>query len=125
VGWCKYTYSCSGDQLRSFITSTPSSEVENLSRIDDPIVINYMVLLEKGIPCTWKYKDENEKNFEILFTDKMLIRELYVFWLEDVEEHPSTLDNLTRLEGNFMFNFKIFIFYEFIQTNYQLSICRP
>ncbi|CAB5202527.1 unnamed protein product [Rhizophagus irregularis] len=99
VGWCKYTYSCSGDQLRSFITSTPSSEVENISRIDDPIVVNYMVLLEKGIPCTWKYKDENEKNFEILFTDKMLVRELYVFWLEDAEEHPSTLDNLTRLEG--------------------------
>ena len=57
-----------------------------------------MVLLEKGIPCTWKYKDE-EKIFEILFTDKTLVRELYVFCLEDTEERPSTLDNLTMLEG--------------------------
>jgi hypothetical protein len=58
-----------------------------------------MVLLEKGIPCTWKYKDEEEKIFEILFTDKTLVRELYVFCLEDTEERPSTLDNLTMLEG--------------------------
>ena len=105
MGWCKYTYACSGDQLRSFITSAPSSSTTEVENITDPIVVNYMVLLEKGIPCTWKYEDEKEKNFEILFTDKILVRELYVFWLEDAEERPSTLDNLTRLEGNVMFNF--------------------
>ncbi|CAG8457250.1 14146_t:CDS:10 [Funneliformis caledonium] len=105
VSWCNYTYTCSGDKLHSFVTSAPqrsssssSTEFDSLSCIYDPIIVNYLILLENGIPCTWKFKDERENNFEIVFTDKTLVRELYVFWLGDAEDRPSVLSNSTRLE---------------------------
>ncbi|CAI2167239.1 20486_t:CDS:10 [Funneliformis geosporum] len=124
VSWCKYTYTCSGDKLHSFVTSAPqrssssTTEFDSLSCIYDPIIINYLELLEKGIPCTWKFKDEKENNFEIVFTDKTLVRELYVFWLGDADRH-SVLKNLTRLEDCGAFDWESF---ESSSTQFDLFI---
>ncbi|CAG8646544.1 16535_t:CDS:2 [Dentiscutata heterogama] len=104
VGWRKYSYACSSDQLRSFITSAPLlsswSEATSLPPMDDPIVANYLKLLEEGVPCTWQYSGESKGSFENLFTDNMILhRELWIFWLEGQKNDLSSQNNLKQTDG--------------------------
>ncbi|CAG8783298.1 8426_t:CDS:2, partial [Acaulospora morrowiae] len=102
IGWRKYTYTCPSDKLRSFITSAPSVssfiDTSNFSIVNDPIVTNYIALLDQGIPCTWQYNDESKKNFEIFTENNTIQRELWVFWLGIQGDFPSNLNNLHQLE---------------------------
>ncbi|KAF0355141.1 mediator complex subunit 13 C-terminal-domain-containing protein [Gigaspora margarita] len=103
VGWRKYSYACPSDQLRSFITSAPLlsswSEATSLPPMDDPIVANYLKLLEEGVPCTWQYSGESKGSFENLFTDNMILhRELWIFWLEGQKNDLSSQNSLYQLK---------------------------
>ncbi|KAG9286808.1 hypothetical protein G9A89_012358 [Geosiphon pyriformis] len=136
IGWRKYTYTCSSEQLRTFASSVSQLKrrfeaynytqrnSDTLSLIQDPIIMNQIRLLNRRIPCVWRYADnstttttqETSKNFapnkvrsksqlELIFSqsnegiETEITRELWLFWLNH-EEKPENIDNLEGLEDS-------------------------